>query len=122
MYLNQAHGAFERHQLQDAETIIKQAITLNPNLTEAYILLGEIAYSNQKLKEAKLAWQRALELDPGRTELAKRLQQVTDELPVESKFERLTQAYFDLRYEEQLERPVGLHSGRPVTSQTRGRF
>jgi hypothetical protein len=32
---------------------------------------------------------------------------VNDELPVEAKFERLSQASFDLRYEEGLDRPVG---------------
>ncbi len=107
MYLNQAHDAFEHHQLQEAKASITQATTLNPKVADAYILLGEIEYSSEKLKEAKAAWQKALELDPNRTEVSDRLKQVTQELPVESKFERLTQAYFDLRYEEQLDRPVG---------------
>jgi hypothetical protein len=38
---------------------------------------------------------------------AKRLKQVTEELPVESNFAKLSQAYFDLRYEAGVERQTG---------------
>lgn len=100
IYLNKAHDMFKRHKLQEAKEAANQATALNAQSAEAYLLLGEIEYSGQRLKEAKAAWQRSLELDPSQTELAKRFLQVTEELPVESKFERLAQAYFDLRYEE----------------------
>jgi tetratricopeptide (TPR) repeat protein len=107
VHLNQAHEAYQHHQVSEAIEALDQAIALNPSLAQAYILRGEIEYGRQRLKEAKAAWQRAIELDPTQQELAQRLQQVTQELPVESNFERLSQAYFDLRYEEQLERPMG---------------
>lgn len=108
LYVNQAHAAYERHQLSDARKALEQAIALTPDLVQAYILLGEVEYHSQRLKEAKTAWQRALQLDPSKAAVVQgRLDQVTQELPVESNFERLWQAYFDLRYEEQLQRPVG---------------
>jgi tetratricopeptide (TPR) repeat protein len=106
-YLNQAYLAYQQHRLNDAAELLEQVIALNPKVAQAYVLLGEVEYGRQRLKEAKAAWARALALDPSQPELAHRLTQVTEELPVESKFERLSQAYFDLRYEEQLERPVG---------------
>jgi tetratricopeptide (TPR) repeat protein len=107
VYLHQAHEAFERRDFTGAAGVLEQAIALNPDVAQAYVLLGKIEYDRQRLKEAKAAWERAIELDPTQTEVAKLLQQVEEELPVESKFERLSQAYFDLRYEEHLERPVG---------------
>lgn len=107
VYLNQAYEAHQRYQMAEATNALDKALALDPNLAQAYTLRGEIEYGRQRLKEAKAAWQRALELDPNQPDLAKRLEQVTQELPVESRFERLSQAYFDLRYEEQLEQPVG---------------
>ena len=107
VYLHQAQEAHGRHDFAGAVAMLEKAIALDPDLAQAYVLLGKVEYDRQRLKEAKAAWQRALELDPTQQALAERLDQVTEELPVESKFDRLSQAYFDLRYEEHLERPVG---------------
>jgi tetratricopeptide (TPR) repeat protein len=107
MYLQEAGEAFQHRQTAEAAAALDKAIDLNPDLAEAYALRGELEYGRQRLKEAKAAWQRAVELDPSRQELVQRLEQVTEELPVESKFERLSQAYFDLRYEAGVERPTG---------------
>ena len=107
VYLRQAQETYDQHDPVGAVALLEKALGLDPEFVEAYVLLGVVEYDRQKLKEAKAAWQRVLELDPSQTDVAKRLQQVTEELPVESKFERLSQAYFDLRYEEQLERPAG---------------
>jgi len=107
VYLNQAQDASTRHQVNVALEAVNRAITINPNSAQAYVLLGQIEYGRQKLKEAKTAWQRAFDLDPAQPGLAEQLAQVTEELPIESKFERVSQAYFDIRYEEQIERPVG---------------
>lgn len=107
LYLNQAYEAYQHHEINDALQTIDQAIALTPNLAAAYRFRGEIEYGRQNLKEARSAWQRALELDPSQSDLKQRLGQVMQELPVESKFEKLSQAYFDLRYEEHLQQPVG---------------
>ena len=107
VWFKQAHEAYERRDITGAVEALRQAIALDPELVDAYHLLGKIEYDRQRLKEAKTAWERALALDPSRTEIAAQLSQVTEELPVESAFERLSQSYFDLRYEEHLERPVG---------------
>jgi len=102
IHLNRAHDAAQRHQTQEALQAIDEALALAPDLAQAYALRGEIQYQSQKLKDAKTSWQRSLELDPAQAELKKRLDQLTQELPVESGFERLPQAYFDIRYQEDL--------------------
>jgi tetratricopeptide (TPR) repeat protein len=107
VYLNQAHESFQRRDLGMAIQRVNKAIALNPSLAPAYTLLGKIEYDRQRLKEAKAAWTRALELDPDQPEVKDVLGRVTEELPVESKFERLSQFHFDLRYEEGIERPAG---------------
>lgn len=108
LYANQAREAYERHQLAEARTALERAIALDPNVAQFYAILGDVEYHSQRLKEAKIAWQRAIALDAAQTAFLKeRLDRVANELPVESTFERLWQAYFDLRYEEQLQRPVG---------------
>ncbi len=107
IYLNQAQQAYQQHAANEALSAIERALRYHPDLALGYALLGEIEYDRQRLKEAKAAWQRAVELDPSQDALKKRLEQVTEELPVESQFERLSQSSFDLRYEEGLDRPVG---------------
>ena len=107
IYLAQAQDAYKGHQANGALEALDKALALNPDSAQAYGLRGQIEYDRQKLKEAQAAWKRAVDIDPTQAELAKRLAQVTQELPVESKFEKLSQVYFDLRYEEQLEHPIG---------------
>jgi len=105
--LSQAYQLFNQHRLDDARRRVDRALALDPTLVRAHALLGEIEYGRQRLKEARAAWQRALELDPEDADVRERLQRVEEELPVESQFERLSQAYFDLRYEGGLEGPTG---------------
>ena len=107
IYLNEAQQAYQQHAANEALTAIEHALHYHPDLALGYALLGEIEYDRQRLKEAKAAWERAVELDPKENAFKKRLEQVTEELPVESKFERLSQSFFDLRYEEGIERPAG---------------
>lgn len=107
IYLNHAYEAFNRHQPQTAMESVDQAIRINPDLASAYALKGEIEYGSQKLKEAKASWQQAVKLDPGQKDIQKKLAQVTQELPVESGFEKVTQASFDVRYQEGLQQSIG---------------
>jgi tetratricopeptide (TPR) repeat protein len=106
LHLGRAHEAHTQHRSNQALEALRAAVALDPNLPEAYLLMGEIEYGRQRLKEAKAAWQRAKELDPSRPEISSMLDRVSQELPVESKFDRLSQAYFDLRYEDEFTQPV----------------
>lgn len=107
IYVNRAQELYQQNQVAAALEALDRAVTLNPNLAQAHALRGQIEYDRQKLKEAKAAWQRAVALDPAQPQLAERLAQVTQELPVESTFEHVSQASFDIRYEEQDHGPDG---------------
>lgn len=107
IYLRMAQLAFQEHRLQDAKDAINHALALDPKETTALTLLGEIEYHSQRLNEAKHAWQQALAINPALREVQEKLTQLNQELPVELQFERLSQAYFDIRYPEEFERPIG---------------
>ena len=64
IYLNQAQQAYQQHAADEALAAIERALSYHPDLALGYALLGEIEYDRQRLKEAKAAWQRAVELDP----------------------------------------------------------
>src|SRR3989338_3335144 len=81
IYLNQTYALYQGQRLEEALASVNQAIAVAPDSAQAYALLGEIEYARQRLKEAKAAWQRAVELDPSQGSVAKRLAQVTEELP-----------------------------------------
>ncbi len=107
LYLNQALSQQQAHDPEAALETLEKAIAIDPNLARAYAMTGDIEYERQHLKEAQAAWEQAVQLDPNLQTVAKRLERVTQELPVESKFDRLPQTYFDLRYEEEVGRSAG---------------
>ena len=107
MHLQDAQDAYRTHRIPRARDAIGEALRIEPNTAQAYALLGEIDYNSQRLKEAKADWQKALELKPDFAEVKERLKQVSQELPVESEFERVSQAYFDVRFPDTLERSTG---------------
>ena len=107
IYLRQGQQHYQDRQPREAREAAERALQANPSLAQAYALIGQIEYEDQRLKEARVAWQQAVELDPNLTELAGKLAQLNEELLVGSEFQRISQASFDLRYEERLERPVG---------------
>lgn len=108
LYLNAAHKQHQQFQAREAVALIQKALSLQPEFPEAYALLGEVEYARQDLKAAKAAWQQALKLDPSRADVTQRMQRLEQELPVEGGFDKIAQAYFDLRFQEdQLARSTG---------------
>ncbi len=116
MYLQQAASlrseAANRNtsRLQDSKVagLVHKALTYDPTMAEAYAMLGEIEYDNQRLKEAKQAWEKASKLNPNLPGLREAMKKLSEELPVEGEFDRLSHLYFDIRYEEsQVDRSVG---------------
>jgi tetratricopeptide (TPR) repeat protein len=107
LHVRIAQQVYAEGHVPTAKQAIEQAIAANPREAAAYALLGQIEYNNQRLKEAKQAWGKALELDPTLPNVQDLLARVSAELPIESKFERLSQASFDIRYTDGLDQPVG---------------
>lgn len=104
VHLRMAQTQYRTNQIRQAKLAIDQALAIDPDAPDAYALLGEIEYHSQRLKEARRAWERALELAPERDDIRTRLDQLNEELPIESSFERLSQAFFDIRYTDEFER------------------
>ncbi len=107
VYLQAAQVVYQQHRFEEMRQLIDRALALDARSAQAYLLLGELEYNSQRLPQAKAAWEQALKLDPSLKIAQERLQRVSKELPVESKFEKLSQAYFDIRYTENLERATG---------------
>jgi len=107
LHLRIAQQAYAEGHEPTARQAIERAVAVNPKQASAYALLGQIEYNVQRLKEARRAWETAMQLDPTLPNLKAQLDRVVAELPVESKFERLSQVWFDIRYTERLERPAG---------------
>jgi tetratricopeptide (TPR) repeat protein len=107
IYVNQAHAAYEGKQTDASLAALERAIVLAPEVAGAYVLLGDIEYERQHLKEARAAWERARALDPALPDLGERLNRVSQELPVEGAFDKISQAYFDLRFPESVDRSSG---------------
>lgn len=105
--LNEAHDLYLNRRSAEAKLALERTITLAPELVQAYVLLGTIEYESQHLRQAKAAWEQALLLDPALEQVSQRLDQLKRELPIEAEFGRISQAYFDLRFEDVLERPRG---------------
>ncbi len=107
LYLRVAADAYRAHRSEATKEAIDQALAISPREAQAYALLGELEYDRQRLKEARAAWEEALAINPDLEAVHERLKQLNQELPVESRFERLSQAYFDLRYTGELNHPAG---------------
>lgn len=58
--------------LHAAEAPINRALTLNPNLSEVQITLGELRWAQGLTEQAHTAWARAVELDPNNSEALSR--------------------------------------------------
>ncbi len=115
LYINQAaelmentkRASYSREQHREAKRLVQQAIRLNPKSAEAYILLGDIEYDNQSLTKAKSAWQTAKKLDPSSSLISERLNRLNQEYAVETDFKKIHNSFFDIRFEDGVERQTG---------------
>ena len=107
IHLQAAQSAYQAHQFQSARTWVKAALQVDPHSADAYALLGMIEYDNQRLKEARTAWQKALSLNPQLPAIKERLDQLSQELPVENELEKWSQGSFDIRYTGDLSGSAG---------------
>jgi hypothetical protein len=81
-----------------------KAIRYDRNLAAAYILIGDIEYDNQRLVQAKVAWNKAKSLDTSQPGIEQRMQKLNVEYTVEKQFDRTGNGFFDLRYQDNIDR------------------
>jgi hypothetical protein len=82
----------------DAVAALKQALKLNPRLTQASGLLGEICYRTGDLDVAIKTYEAALTYAPGDMELRERLEQWKREANVHAGFESLKDDRFAIMF------------------------
>jgi tetratricopeptide (TPR) repeat protein len=79
--------------------LAKKVLQYESDSSEAYILIGDIEYANQRLDLARVAWTKAKKLDPSSSDIKDRLDRLSNESSVEKSFDKAGSAYFDLRYQ-----------------------
>jgi tetratricopeptide (TPR) repeat protein len=89
---------------RDAKKLAEKAIRNDRKLVAAYVLLGDIEYENQRLLQAKSAWSRAQSLDSSQAGIKERMKKLKAEYSIERQFDRTGNSYFDLRYQENINR------------------
>ena len=94
VYLRLAYSYFNQKNRDLALSYLLKATELNPQLFEAYLLLGRIYYEEDKTEEAEKAYARAYELDPSSKE-AQYFAQLAGKARVfgKSAYEAYTQGY-----------------------------
>lgn len=93
-----AYKYYQDKEIEKAEKLLKEALEYNPNNFNALDLLGEISYYNQQMQEAKIYWERALNLKPESESIEKKLVKLNKEYPVEKGLKELDSFNFEIRY------------------------
>lgn len=65
-YLDQGIQQWKLDELDKAEDLIRKAIKADASYAEAHEMLGKVLYDKKKTADAKLSYQKALQLDPMR--------------------------------------------------------
>ncbi len=85
-----------RESIQQSESLLKKAITINPKFAEAYLQLGNLYSDQQRKEDAIAAYDKATETDPSLAEAHYRLavayQRSGNELQAQQEFKRHDEA------------------------------
>ncbi len=96
---NSAAAHFQKREFDLAKHDLSESLRLEPSNSHAYELLGEIAYMNQDLKDAKAQYQIAYALDPN-PGLKAKIEKIIVENKTESKFSSYDEEHFIIRYRD----------------------
>ncbi|MDD5084575.1 MAG: peptidase MA family metallohydrolase [Candidatus Omnitrophica bacterium] len=95
---NKAVGYFEKNDYETAKGLLLDSLNYDSHNEYAFELLGDIAYYNQELGEAEENWKQAFKLARA-DRIAKKLEKLKRERPVEAKLEDYPSEHFIIRYE-----------------------
>jgi len=82
-----------------AERELTRAAELSPKDATAYQVLGELFYRKDDLETAVSYWEKAVELNPGATDIRARLERIRKEHRTEKDFNRDVTSHFLVKYE-----------------------
>jgi Tfp pilus assembly protein PilF len=98
-WLGQGVAEYMMGRNDTAETSLKRALSLEPRLADASVLLGQLQYTNGRLPDAIATYEAALKHLPGDPGLLKTLAKWRAEDQVESRFYESRGAHFRVRFE-----------------------
>jgi tetratricopeptide (TPR) repeat protein len=107
--LGLAAAHFRRGEDIYARSILEQALRDHPDHPDMLALLGDVYYSQERLDEARDAWQRSHDRKPDAA-VRKRLDKIARETAVDGDYLKSEAAHFTLRYD-------GERTGRDLSGQ-----
>lgn len=103
LYQNPGDQLYSSEQFGSAKQLATQAIALNPNNANAYLLLGDIEYMNQQMPAAQQAWQQAATLLPNNQDVQQRLAKINTETKIESDMNDVYNPYFNIKIDQNVQ-------------------
>ncbi len=99
---NDQSSSYENLTHTQTRQLLAQALALNPNNANAYILLGDIEYMDQKMPLALEHWQKAAQLLPNNQDVKNRLDKITRETKTEANMHEKYNAFFTIKIDPDL--------------------
>lgn len=95
---SRAVAAYQSRDLDRSLRFAREAVQQDPQHVDAQILLGQLYYLQQDMGKAKLCWEKALQLAPGRQDLRQQLDRLKQEQTVEKDLARSDTYPFVVRF------------------------
>ena len=99
LFLGAGLAAHLQGQEMEARTALQEAVRLNPKLTAAALLLGDITYRMGDLETAVRTYEAALEVEPNNAQIQGRLESWRKEAALHGGFQRTLSPHFTVLFE-----------------------
>jgi tetratricopeptide (TPR) repeat protein len=99
LFLGAGLAAHLQGQGKEAQSALQQALRLNPRLTAAALLLGELAYRAGDLEAAIKTYDEALAVEPNHAQIKSRLESWRKEAALHSSFQQNLSPHFTVLFE-----------------------
>src|SRR5207245_10802788 len=103
LFLGAGMAAHLQGQEMEARTALQEAVRLNPKLTAASLLLGDISYRQGDLETAVRTYEAALEVEPNNAQIRGRLESWRKEAALHSRFQQSLSPHFTVLFEGRAE-------------------
>src|SRR2546428_10538218 len=98
-FLGAGLAAHLQGQEMEARTALEAAVRLNPKLTAASLLLGDISYRLGDLETAVRTYETALEVEPNNAHIRERLESWRKEAALHNRFQQSLSPHFTVLFE-----------------------
>ena len=99
LFLGAGLAAHLQGQEKESQTALQQALRLNPRLTAAALLLGELAYRAGDIEAAIKTYDEALAVEPNHAQIKSRLERWRKEATLHSGFQQNLSPHFTVLFE-----------------------